>query len=69
MFDFTQSYYMYQDYENDMVLRDALRDCKTEKEKEEVLKEFRAMPFLLMLVMIASFIVALIFCGIISIFT
>lgn len=69
MFDFTQSDYMYQDYENDMVLRDALRDCKTEKEKEEVLKEFRAMPFLLMLVMIASFIVALIFCGIISIFT
>ena len=69
MFDFTQSNYMYQDYENDMVLRDALRDCETEEEKEEVLKEFTAMPFLLMLVMIASFIVALIFCGIISIFT
>lgn len=68
MFDFTQSDYMYQNYENNMVLRDALRECKTEKEKEEVLKEFRAMPFLLMLVMIASFIVALLFCGIISIF-
>ena len=69
MFDFTQSDYMYQNYENNMVLRDALRDCKTEEEKEEVLKEFRAMPFLLMFVMIASFIVALIFCGIISILT
>ena len=68
MFDFTQPNYLYQNYENNLILRNALRDCKTEKEKEEVLKEFRAMQFLLMLVMIASFIVALLFCGIISIF-
>ena len=36
MFDFTSTNYMYESYENDLILRDALRDCKSEEEKDRV---------------------------------
>lgn len=69
MFDFTSTNYMYESYENDLILRDALRDCKSEEEKDRVIKEFMGgTPVLSVLTMFAAFIVALIFCGIISLF-
>ena len=69
MFDFTSTNYMYESYENDLILRDALRDCKSEEEKDRVIKQFMGgTPVLSVLTMFAAFIVALIFCGIISLF-
>ena len=69
MFDFTSTNYMYESYENDLILRDALRDCKSEEEKDRVIKQFMGgTPVLSVLTMLSAFIVALIFCGIISLF-
>ena len=69
MFDFTSTNYMYESYENDLILRDALRDCKSEEEKDRVIKQFMGeTPVLSVLTMFAAFIVALVFCGIISLF-
>jgi hypothetical protein len=66
MFDFTPVNYMYQSYENDFVLRDALRECKTEEEKEEVIRTYQGLSLLSLL---ATFLLAVLICGIISLFT
>ena len=41
MFDFTSPNYLYEEYGNIFILRDFLRDCKTDEEKEQAIKVFQ----------------------------
>jgi len=63
MFDFTQPNYLYQNYENNLILRNALKKCKTEEEKENVIRSYQGANLFAKLV---SFILAVAVCGILS---
>lgn len=65
MYDFTQTNYMYQSYEDDLLFRNALRDCKTKEDEDELIMMYQGMPLLSRL---AAFVFAVVICGIISLF-
>ena len=63
MFDFTQPSFI-QDFESKQILKDLLRDCKTEEERENVIREYQGASIT---AIFFAFILALILCGIITI--
>ena len=58
--------YLYHSYENGLMLREALKECKTEEEKEEVMRTYQGTTILSLL---ATFVLAVVACGILSLFT
>ena len=66
MYDFTQPNYMYQLIEHEMIVNSALRDCKIEEEKQEVIMGSQGAQLIITLL---SFVAGLIACGIISAFS
>lgn len=64
MYDFTQpNYFLHQRLEEDLVLRDMLRDCKTEEERREAITRYQGMTLFALLI---SFLIAVVICGIIT---
>lgn len=66
MYDFYQPNYLYHSYENGLMLRNALKECKTEEEKEEVMRAYQGATIVSLL---ATFVLAVVVCGILSLFT
>ena len=61
MIDFTQPNYKYHHYLNGLMLENLLRDCKTEEQKNEVMKN----QGVSLSQIFEAFALALVFCGII----
>jgi len=65
MNDFTQPNCMYQNYVNNLMLNELLRNCKSDEERKKI-KSYRE-PSLSSVAI--AFVLALAFCGIISLLT
>ena len=65
MFDFTQPNYLYQNYMNSLMLNELLRNCKSDEERKKI-KSYQE-PSLSSVAI--AFVLALAFCGIISLLT
>ncbi len=66
MFDlFTPQNYLYGGCGNNLILRDFLRDCKTDEEKKEAIRVFQKVSILTVIV---GGILGLLFCAIVSLF-
>lgn len=65
MFDFTQPNYLYQNYENGLMLNELLINCKSDEERKKI-KTYQE-PSLSSVAI--AFVLSLAFCGIISLLT
>ena len=65
MFDFTQPNYMYQNYMNSLMLNELLRNCKSDEERKKI-KSYQGHSLSSVTI---AFVLALAFCGIISLLT
>lgn len=65
MFDFIQPNCMYQNYVNNLMLNELLRNCKSDEERKKI-KSYQG-PSLSSVAI--AFVLALAFCGIISLLT
>ena len=65
MFDFTQPNYMYQNYVNNLIQNELLRNCKSDEERKKI-KSYQE-PSLSSVAI--AFVLAFAFCGIMSLLT
>ena len=62
---FTSHNFLYGEYEPQFVLRDFLRDCKTDEEKKEAIRVYQKTSILTWVIGVG---LGFLFCGIVSLF-